>query len=600
MNKFSLRPIRRVLKMSLGVCLASSLAALSSSASEILTLEQHPAILNPVWMKNAVQVRISPRGQKLFSEQLMQILTNLGVVINENYFPEFNYISENKIKIDELAKNQPEEFEMLIKVRQFFKQYLQGIQFNDFRPSIQIGQSEYVADFNRLALVTDETLMKALGKSDGAVLSIELSIKSLKAKSENIRMQDLENPWIGNIGVSTPELQIGSAEIPLIARMPFYVRVDENGLLQFEALKIEENLDRVPIEIAYQKIVLPEFEFQVVGQKENYKIKLNEEEFKKIIDEKLPDGLKLIRKYVREFLQNELPKSLNQKAQTSLKNQLEQIQSIVAPNTQPGDLRPDFSLGLKLSNINLVNSQWAIGLSAFMEDTAILQGTPFWEKSGARGSPVFNHLNPQDYDLAIAVDRAVFNRAIHLATNRKNFKKLETCPGQPAIELLSGPSIDFNSNLTSGNDLEAPLSLYINALVDVPEDQRKKWGIPILKKKLHLTMRYQAVIKPSSVGSAQLSIFPMGVDLKTLQIDSESLRSIGKLFAGKVKKEIEKILSKSATCGTSEAIANFELIDSLLGIPLEYAKIKMDSQGQLMLYMNYKKATPGQWNKKRK
>jgi hypothetical protein len=203
---------------------------------------------------------------------------------------------------------------------------------------------------------------------------------------------------------------------------------------------------------------------------------------------------------------------------------------------------------------------------------------------------VFNHLDPKDYDLAIAVDRALFNRAIHLTSNRKNFKKLGTCPGQPTVELLSGPAIDFNPNAASTDNLEASLSVFVDALVEIPEEQRKIWGIPILKNKLHLTMRYQATIKPSAPGSAKLNIYAMGPDLKTLHIDRDSLATVGRLFEGKVKSEIEKILSSSGSCGSSEPLANFELINSLWGIPLEYAKIRMDSNGQLMLYMNYKKA----------
>ncbi len=594
-----LKRVRKELLLSVGsVCLALSLST-PAYAADHLTLEQHPVIKNPVWMKDAVQVRITPRGQKLFSEQLMLILTNLGVVVDENYFPEFDYVSDQPIKIDELAKKQPEEFEMLLKVRQFFKQYLQGIQFKDFKPSIKIGASDYVADFNRLSIVTDEELMKSLGKSDGAVLSIEISVRSLKAKTKSVTAKDLENPWIGQIGVQAAEVKMGSNETPLVARMPFYVRVDENGILQFEALKIEENIDRVPIEIKYKRIVLPEFEFKVVGQNGVHKIKLNEDEFKKIVDEHLPDGLKMIRRYVREFLQTELPKTLNKQAQDSLKSGLEQIQSLPAPNTSATDTRPPLSLGLKLSKINLVNSQWAVGLSAFIEDTSLMKMTPFWEKSGSRGAPVFNHLDASQYDLAIAVDRALFNRAIHLATNRKNFKKLETCPGQPAIELMSGPSIDFNPSASTTNDLETSIAMYVDAQVDVPEDMRSRWGIPILEDKLRLTMRYQAIMKPAEVGSAMLSITPTGADLKTLKIVS-GLRTVGKMFEGKVRSEIEKILSGSSSCGTNEPLAKFELINSLWGIPLEYAKLKMDSQGQLMMYMNYKKVNPGNWNQKRK
>ena len=275
MNNQRLKSFHKKLKLTIAslICVGASSVVYSA---EVMTLENHPVIKNPVWMKDAVQVRITPRGQKLFSEQLMQILTNLGVVINENYFPAFDYVSDTPIKIDELAKKQPEEFAMLLTVRQFFKQYLQGIQFKDFRPSLKIGNSEYLADFTRLSLVTDEGLMRSLGKKDGAVLSIEMSVRSLIAKSEGLVAKDLENPWIGQIGVTQPEVKLGSPDTPLVARMPFYVRVDENGILKFEALKIEENIDRVPIEVKYRKIILPEFEFKVVGQEQNYKIKLNE------------------------------------------------------------------------------------------------------------------------------------------------------------------------------------------------------------------------------------------------------------------------------------------------------------------------------------
>ncbi len=202
-------------------------------------------------------------------------------------------------------------------------------------------------------------------------------------------------------------------------------------------------------------------------------------------------------------------------------------------------------------------------------------------------------LPDNNYDLAIAIDRALFNRAIHLATNRNNFKKLETCPGQPAIELVSGPAIDYNPKVKSTVDLEAPLTMFVDALVDVPKENRKFWGFPVVKDKLHLKMRYQAIIKPAAPGSAKLSIFPIGPDISSLQIDSDSLRGIGKLFEGKVREAVVKILSEGTSCGSTEPLANFELINSLWGIPLEYAKIRMDSQGQLMLYMNYKKVTPG-------
>lgn len=571
----------------------ASLALISSISLSALAVEfydlapQHPSLTNPVWMKNAVQVKISPRGQKLFSENLVQVLSNLGVVINENYFPEFQYVSAEPIKIDKLAEDQPEQFEILMQVRQFFRQYLKGIQFKDFKPSIRLGPSEYVAQFDRLALVADEDLMEQLGKKDGAVLAVELSITSLKALANQVDAKDLENSWLGQVGVTEPSLQIGTKAAPLKARMPFYVKADGGGGLHFEALKVEENLDIVPIEVGYRKLILPEFEFKVVGQEETHKISLDEKEFKKIVDQHLPKSLELVRKYVRDYLQTEFPKLLNERAQSALKDDLEQIQSVPAAGTLPQDTRPPLSLGLRLSDMNLRDSHLQINLSAFVEDTSIQGQAPFWKRSEARGAPVFNHLSPENYDLAIAVDRALLNRLVQLSFNRKNFKELETCPGSPKIELLSPPAIDYASPQKNLTSLEAMMSVYIDASIPSPKDQTGGLFSP-LKEKLHIKFRYLAIVRPVAPGSATLAIYPTGADLKTLQVDDDSLTWVGRLAKGKVVKEIGKVLSEGSSCGSSGPLGEFELINSLWGVPIEYVKLKTDSQGQLMLYMNYK------------
>jgi hypothetical protein len=529
------------------------LAPFTGFAADTISLADSPAIINHVTLKNAVQIRVTSRGQRLFSDHLMDVLTNQGIVVNENYFPAFNYVSKAPIKLDDLAKNQPEQFAMLVKVREFFQQYLIGIQFKDFLPSVQVGSSEYVADISRLSLVTDEALMKSLGKPDGAVLAVELSVRNLQAEADGVTVKDLQNPWIGQVGVQAPQLSLASKDTPMIARMPFYVRVDDNGFLQFQALKIDENIDQIPVEVKYQKLLLPEIEYKIVGQEDAYHIKMNDTQFKQLVDDHLPDGIKLVRQYVRDFLQNDFTNMLNEKAQASLKKQLEQVQSIAAPNTPPGDTRPALSLGLSLKSLNLVNSQWSVVLDAFLEDTMYNQPTPFWPKSGARGVPTFN-FDPNSYDVGIAVDRAVFNRAIQLATNRNNFKKLNlpSCPADNSkpmdIELRPGPSIDFNSKVMAKSALEAPIALNVEAFVTLPDDMKSKFGIPILKDRLHLGLKYQAIIKPTTPGSSQLSIYPTGIDIDSVLVYEDSLRFIGKLFAGKVLKEVKDQLSKPSKC----------------------------------------------------
>jgi|GEM_PF-1260992 hypothetical protein len=569
------------------------LAGHTAYGIETFNIEHHPAIKNPSLMERSVQVQISPRGQKIYAHNLLQILTNLGVVINENYFPAFNYKSDQPISIDEMAKNKPEQFQMIKTTRDFVARGFKGIEIGDFKPAIRLGPSEYIAEFERLAIVTDSALMKKIGRTEGAVLSLEVSIAQLRAQSTDIRINDEANPWLGEIGLLNPVLKIGTKETPLVARLPFYVRVSENGELLFEVLDVEANLGSVPIEVAYRKLLLPSFELRVVGQDRTYQISLEDKEFKKIVDEQIPTGLKLVRDYAQQYLKTELPKLLNQKVKEALKGELEEIQSFPAAGTLPSDTRPPLSLGLKLVDFKLKDSNLSVGLSSFIEDTSQVNApaTALWKNSGARGEPVFNHLNPKDYDFAISVDRVIFNRMIHLSFNRKNFKALETCPGNPKIELLNAPSIDAVKFTSSSDPLSASISIHMHAQIDTPPEQSSGLLAPI-KDKFRLSMIYNAKVRPVSPGSTKLGIYPESVDPESVVIDETSLTWVGRLAKAKVLKEVIKVLSSEGSCGTGAPIGEFELINSLWGFPVEYVKIKMESQGQLMLYMNYKNQPP--------
>jgi hypothetical protein len=562
--------------------------SLAQSGIEFFRTDVHPALKSPVWMKDAIQVRITPRGQKLYAENFLTVLSNLGVVINENYFPAFEVKADQAISINELAKDHPEQFKMIQDTRDFIARGVRGIELKDFKPAVKLGPSEYVAEFNRLSIVTDEKLMRQIGKSEGAVLSLEFSISQLKALSTDIRVLDEENPWLGEIGVLNPSLRVGTKETPLVGRLPFYVRLDKNNDLLFEVLDVSANLDAVPIELSYRKLLLPSFELKVVGQDKVYQISLEDNEFKKIVDEQIPTGLKMVRDYARVYLQKEFPKLINEKVSEALKGELEEIQSLPAAGTTETDTRPPLSLGMKLTGLSLKDSHLGVNLSAFMEDTSFPGvGPQLWEKSGARGAPQFNHLPADQYDLGIAVDRVVFNRLVHLSFNRNNFKAMGTCPDSPKIELLSAPSIDAVPNDKSDDPTSTRVSANLDVLVDSPESVSRGLLAP-LKDKLHLKLKYNAFLKPVSPGSPKLGIYADSPQPGSLWVDDASLTWIGKLAKKKVLSEIYKVLSGDGGCGTSGAIAEFELINSLWGFPIEYVRIKMDSQGQLMLYMNYK------------
>jgi len=552
------------------------------------TAEPHPALKKPTWMKNSIQVQITPKGQKIYSENLLQVLANTGVLISENYFPKMEFKSDEAISIDRLAKENPEQFKILQTTRDFITRGVRGLELRDFKPAIQLGLSEYMAEFERFGVVTDPKMLKSIGKTEGAVLVLEMAITQLKGSATDVKIRDDANPFLGEIGIVNPALIIGTKQTPLIASIPFYVKMNAQEELIFEVIQVDANLEKVPIEVQYQKILLPSFELRVVGQEKSYTISLEDKEFDKIVQEQLPRGLQLVRDYAKRYLTKDLPIALNKGIREALQGTLGEIQNLSAAGTPENDTRPDLSLGMKLSTFNQKNNNIHLSLSAFIEDTAVrANSTPIWKKSEARGPPQFNHMKENEYDFAIAVDRVLFNRMIHLSFNRKNFNSLETCPGTPTIKLLNAPAIDVAQVAQTQDPLATRISLFIDAQITSPVDQTKGLLAP-LKPQLRLSFLFHALIRPISPQSTTLGIFPEGVDTKSLVVHDDSLTSVGKLFKSKVRKEIIEVLSQESSCGNSSSIGNFELIQSIWGFPVEFKKIQMENQGHLMMYMNYK------------
>lgn len=160
-------------------------------------------------------------------------------------------------------------------------------------------------------------------------------------------------------------------------------------------------------------------------------------------------------------------------------------------------------------------------------------------------------------------------------------------PRRPTVELLNAPSLDVAGNRHPQDKEGALIDFHIDAQVDAPPEHTGGLFSP-LKGKIRLTMKYQALIRPIQTESAKLGIYMLEPDLKTLQVHDSSLTWTGKLFKDKVISTIREVLSSESDCGSNGPLAEFELINSLWGVPLDYSMLKMDSQGQLMLYMNYR------------
>lgn len=553
--------------------LLMTLQGLQAVASDV-----NPPIANKHLLSNSVQIQITPRGMKYFDSRLSDILGNLGVKLDEGYFPAMKYTFDKNINPDDYAGSHPEAVKMYKQMRDLLTQWLVGFSMNDHRPTIEIGESGYIAQFSRFGLLTDEELMQSLGKRDGAILAIELEVKQLTIASSSVLAWDMNNDFLGKLGMENVTIQGGSEEMPLKIRLPFYIRMNAQGGLDFEALEVTNNINKTPLTIQYQKLIIPTFAVEVNGKK----FYLNNSEVDKLFQSQAPAILEKVRENLGTFAHEQLPAMLNAKAKEFLTGSLEQIQDLIPPGQEDYDKRPSFKWGLKLQNINLKKSL-NIDLTAYVEDPLNAQSAPL-KSHASRGAPTFGQLPQENFDIALSVDRTLVNRVLQLSFERRNFEKIVQSDGS-FLKLMATPQIDFvkpPAGAVLKND-----ETFVKMRVSV----ENKPDSAFLKSTIVIDFDIIAKLRqlPDKSG---MQLVLQSIDTESMYLDDKYISWAGALFKERVRSGVRDELAKKDDGWKTkdETIpGRLPLPPSILGIQLDINRVMMDPNGHLVMYLNYAK-----------
>lgn len=572
---------RRTSKFLLSLWLATY--GLSASAG----IDANPPIIYKHLLPSAIQVQITPRGMKYFDTRLSEILGNLGIKLDEGYFPAFSVAALQPIDPEDYRDSHPEEVKMYLQVRELLTKWFVGFSLNNHQPVVEIGESGYVANFKRFGLVTDEFLMRALGKTDGAVLAVELEIEQMTVATNSVVVWDVQNQFTNKNDPKHPEkLKVGLEDlsistgdtgqnVPLKIRLPFYVRMN-GDMLEFEALKLENNIDSVPLSLKYKKLIVPTFSVEINGNR----FFLNNAELDRYLTNKVPVILEKVREHLADFATKQLPGILNKKAKQVLSGSLEQVQNIIPPGKEAYDTRPDFKWGLKLQQINLNNSL-KIDLTTYVEDPINSKSVPKTAHA-SRGATSFNLIPSNLYDIGLSVDRALINRIMQLGFERKNFEKIQQKDGS-YLKLTSAPTIDFVKTPTG--EIEVPGETFIKLHVAV---ENKPDSI-FLKDTIIVDFDIIAKLRQRSDKSG-MQILLHSIDTNSMQMDDSYFSFAGRLVKDKVRQGVrDKLRENSAKWKTTEESlpGGFPLPPKILGLQLDINRVVMDPNGHLVMYLNY-------------
>ncbi|MFZ4404071.1 MAG: hypothetical protein ACOYOK_08220 [Pseudobdellovibrionaceae bacterium] len=559
------------------------------------------SLFKKTYLNNAIEARITKKGQTVFYDRMDEILSNIGVDLTEGSFP--SQSSEIGVDFDTLEKTNPEAVQAYKQLKAFLEQWLVGFALNPHRVAIDIGDSGYSATFEKFGIFTDQSLLESLNKNDGAVLVVEMRISRINFMTNAVKFWDMNNDFLGQLSLQDVNLQGQSTEKPLLLRLPFYIRLNENKSLEFTALGFEQNLEQFPLALNYKKLIMPEFAIQINGKR----FPVNAAELNKLINSKQEMILQKIRENISSFATQQLPKVLNQKAKESLAGNLEQIQDMTPPGKPSSRAKDtDYKWGLKLSGLAQKQSI-KLALDAYVEDPSAKVSTPILSSSTSRSKVNFDLLSEDQYDVAISLDRGLVNRAVQLSFERKYLTDMNlndqggantsgsgSCVAKKKddkddgiISLVKPPTIDYVKNIKSSDPKETFVRLSLSV-------KKKTNALPWLARQAldnFVVVDFDIIAKIKEIPTAGEGLFVVlhSIDSDSIFMDDKYLSSIGSLLKSRVKSELRSALLDLSSCWKNSDYLQSALSfpPQILGLKLKTKKIDMDATGHLVLYTDY-------------
>jgi len=543
----------------------------------IISHEGKPIVSSPNWITSGISVYFTPRGLKIFESRLEFFLQNLGISPKEAYFPFFTWESDKPLKLDQLNLK-PEQKKMVVELHKTLSHWLNGLPLLQFRPQVTVNELFYSAQFKKFALVVDETLLKALGKSEGAVLVLEIEAKKIEIQIESIRALDLDQRDLGELGFDKPSITLG----PFLIKIPIWVNVNQvSNKIEFEALPTISDFKSTPFEFKYKKLIYPEITV-TIGKR---KITIDERQLNQSIQDQMPNLIKDLRVFIGKLVSEDLPRFLNAKAQGNLNQSFEEL-NILNPPGSPGLFVSPFYWGMKPRVVKQNNGLWII-MNTFVEDPS-LGHIPLSNQLRARSAPIGRDERISEYDFMLALDRAFINRILQLSYLRKYMNKVESEPGKH-LKLLKPLVVDSqrSSKTTSGKSTFMRVAVYAQTPAGSVTGARKMFLKDQFKMRFDIITELQAkeegvVIKLNSI------------DLKSVKLDQEDLTWAGRLVADSVLEGVQnELLKTNIEWAKREVIlpGSLPLPPEVFGLHSKIVSMNFEESGQLVLYLAYTDST---------
>jgi len=518
-------------------------------------------------IKHSVGVYVSPNGLKYFKENLMEIVENNGFAIDEFTY-EGTQITMDEMDLADLAPDD-EMKETINTVKEQLNRYFTGLDLQKHKFQIDIKGVEFSANWEKLSLDFYKPQIAEGEEPYDVLVYAWLEASDIKIHVDEITARDLNHKFLGDVGVNGLSIEQVDSSEKLRIGLPLKFGKDKDGKFNLLASKPVSNMNDVKFEADFDTpLRLPKIDILING----HKISLNLEEVEKLVREKEPMMLEKIQTSLQDFLENQAPLMITEKANAVLKEGLGEVSQMAPPGAPAGRNVKKFLWALNLEELNFAGDNLHIGLGAVVTDPTRARDVAFPAKLTALKYPNLEKTEVENYDITLALNQGLVNRIVQLSSLRGYFENMDIGDGE-TIKIVGQPILNMKGK---GKGKPATLGLEIEYTVT-------GWQKIFVKNPIHINFDLNLEF-PIDPRSGKIGMKATGVDMSTVFLDKKYIRA----FSGKVRKSVRaQISDMQGSIKGMEIADEIPVPSDLGGILLDKKKIEINDAGYMMIYTNY-------------
>jgi len=513
---------------------------------------------------HAIGVYITHRGQDKIFNGLPALMNSNGLSVSQAYFHKQHVEMEEK-SLEDMLPPSGALRDAALQIKQTLQRFLMGLDFNKHKFAVDLEGIDVNIDWQDIHIELDR-LSKMAGKLQ---LKLVLETKGLDLNVAKIRAQDLNNDFLGQVGVDKFSLYLDQESKPLRIEVPLSLinKPGHNGP-ELVIGSLKSNIDEIALGANFEGgIILPEIEIRINGRV----ISANYSELENMLKQNEEKIVQAIKGSMNGWMNDDAAVMMNEMIGEKTSEGLFKEVNVMDPAGAPLDqIVAPFQWGIKLKKYNFVKDSLHLTLDGYFKDS-VKGATSFSTDLQATREPL-EHRVSENHDFVLSINQGFINRIVQLSYNRGYFNSFETDDGESYI-ISKIPEFKLkNADASTPSRMSVELEYTVTGV-----------GASLVNNPIRINFD---MFLDFPVEDGKIKIIATDIDMDSVHVDKKYIkRFLGLMsWSGVVMPQVRKRFKAAQNDVRGMVLADeFPIPDSMAGIPFNVVDTEVDPNGHLMI-----------------